>query len=200
MARSELLQLARSSYGVSTNGIQTVASSLEIAAGALPLDIFWAWQIPPNLSRPVLERLRVTYSVIQPFTAPETAGRLLAFCLLDSLPSGVGVSNLRNTLFKSGLFSTGNGPLITSVSTLPPSGAPPDLNDVFTVLDVSAAGSAGDRVEWERKWTTGDAQMITVFSGQVLGLITPFGMDAGGTFSLTVEAELQSVPEELPNS
>lgn len=202
MSRSELIQLARSTYGAAENGFVSTALSLEIAAAAPALSIFWAWQIPTNPAIigqfPVaLERLRLQYHCITAFTDPTTAGRSLAFCKLDALPSG-STSNFRSEKRKSTLFGGAPTVLITNTGTLTPGGAAPSLNDLFAIANLSALGHEGDVFDHTWEWTTGSTEMIALIPGDVIGLVNPQAMDAAGTFCLAVEAEVQGVPSTLP--
>ncbi len=61
----------------------------------------------------------------------------------------------------------------------------------FAQLDLSAYGDAGATVEKEWKWTGDDTAPVKFASGNVLFLVTPEGMDAGGEFKITIEADVQ---------
>lgn len=201
MSRSEILSLARSTYGVNEQCTLVSSKSNVIAAAQPALSLFWSMATPNFLFSPViLERLRLQFTCVTAFATPVVAGRALAFCTLDGLPSAVGVSNNSSSIRKQTLFSEGfsAAPLMTSVSNLTPTGAPPDLDDVFAQVSLAGYGTAGAVYEKEWNWNTGSAAMVSLVPGQVIGLFCPAAMDAGGTFELVVEADFQGMPEDYP--
>lgn len=202
MSRSELIQLARSTYGVGTNGFISASLSLDIGAGAAAFSAFWAWQFPNNpalgVFPMVLERLRLQYACTTAFTDPTTAGRSLGFCKVADFPTGGGgTSNFRSQLRKSTLFNGGaNG---VSISSTSPLGTVPDPSDhMFAIANLATLGHEGDVFDHTWEWTTGSSQMIALQPGDIIALVCPQAMDAAGTFCIAVEAELQAVPQSLP--
>ena len=130
MSRTELLALTRSSAGVSDDGLIVTSRTGIIAAGAPALSTFWAFE--PNYGSSildtfpiVLERLRLQWTCITAFTTPVVAGRELALCLLDVMPSPSG-SDHSNHIRKNFLAAGNAGG--ASVSTTAPLtiGTPPD--------------------------------------------------------------------------
>lgn len=205
MSRSELLQLGRSQYGINENCWLSNAQSGVIAAGAAALSIFWAQRLP-NSARGknpmIVERLRLTYTCLTAFTTPVTASRALAFCVLDSQPSFSGVSNYRSLFRKQGLLDVlGVDGTVACCNTTPftPGGAAPSIGNVFATLDLTGFGSSGSTVTREWTWTTGSAAMVGLAPDTTIGLIATAAMDAAGTFQITVETDIQSLPTGYPD-
>ena len=206
MSRSELIQLARSTYGVSENGYIVVGRSGVIAAAQPAMSLLWNWSLPNadafGVHPLVLERLRLQWTCITPFAVPVTAGRGLAFCKIPQFSSagGGGTAPVNNILAKNVLTNATFGQQLAMANTtaITPPASPPVLTGVFAQLCLTGYGLAGATVDKEWRWTSGDAQMISFAQSEVIGLICPNAMDIVGTFELIVEAELQSVPSDLP--
>jgi hypothetical protein len=204
MSRSELIQLSRSSYGVSSNGFIAVSRTGEISAEQPALSLFWAWELPSSTFAAypcVLERLRLQYTCLTAFTSPVAVGRGLAFVKLTDAPGGgTGTGPVNHVLRKDVLLNSlsGGGILTSNATALEPPTTPPSLDDVFAQLSLAGKGNAGDTVDKEWKWTSGDAQMVTLLPGDIIGLMCPSDMDAAGTFELVIEADLQGVQQDLP--
>lgn len=202
MSRSELLQLARSTSGVSENGVIVTARTGVIAAGAAASSVFWAYQpdYPSTVldTEPcVLERLRLQWTCITAFGTPVTAGRELALCGLEVMPSSGGSNH--SVVRKQNIFGEGlGGTTVVSNTAALAIGTPPDLNRIFGRVSLAGHGASGASLIKEWRWDTGSAQMLQVLRASPVGVICTTAMDAAGTFELVIEAEYQCVPEGWP--
>jgi hypothetical protein len=207
MSRSELLSLGRSTYGVNENSWVSAAMTGTVAAGAVALaDVFWLCRTPTAAAGKtpmVIERIRVRFTCLTAFTTPVTANRALGLCILPALPALVGTAPLANNFRKQNLFGGGaTDAQVAACNTTPFNAAasPPAITDVFGVMSLAAFGTSGASLEKTWEFNTGSAVMANVIPGQIIALVSPFGMDAAGTFQLAVECDLQALPLGYPVS
>lgn len=199
MSRSEILQLARTTFGVALDSFVSTASSGVIAAATPARSVLWAWNLA-TLSLPfpiVIERLRLKYTCLTAFTTPVTAGRQLAFGTIAALGATV-TGNNRSCVRKSSLAAA-NTQLPIVANTGPVTADLVDLDTLFARLSIAGAGASGNTVERTWEWNTGSAGMLAALADSILVLTNPVAMDAAGTFEVTVEADVASVPDGYPS-
>jgi hypothetical protein len=195
--RAEVLQLARSTYGVSNNCGRATGTTGEIAAGLAARSILWAWQLPQTLPANQicwLERLRLQWTCINAFTTAPTAGRSLSLVQLTQLPTG---GHAGNTWSKAASGAFGSCVVATNAA-LTNGGNVPVASDVIATLSLAGYGSSGASIDKEFRFTGCETAMYELLAGAVIGITNINAMDPGGSFELVVEADVQQLPSNYP--
>lgn len=142
---------------------------------------------PNNQKQAVLTRLRFAFTTITAFTTPVTAGRRLA--LHRASNAGAEIS-AQTALVQVKKDSRAPASIVTPIRIANTAGITLGgltlETDPIAVFDLTHAGAAGARAEFELTRAQLGANPEAINPGQYLAIQNPQAMDAAGTWHLTI--------------